>query len=236
MTLTFDGVSFRYRRGRAEVLREVGFSLGPGRCVLLGPNGAGKSTLLGLAVGLLTPSRGRVMITPGRGVGWLPQQVRPLAGCTAREQVAYVGWLRGLSRSAAWEAAPVALARVGMETSAEVKASELSGGQLRRVGIAAALVADPEVLLLDEPFAGLDPRERHRLRSVVAGLADEMVTVISTHLVDDVDELYRGVVVLDRGAVRFEGPVERFLAMAPEGTPHSRRAEAAYLACTTVSA
>ena len=145
----------------------------------------------------------------------------------AREQVAYAGWLRGMSRSAAWSGAGQALDRVGLETRADVRTSELSGGQLRRLGLAEALVADPRVLLLDEPTAGLDPEQRARFREALLDLEPSCTVVVSTHQVDDLQGLFDRVVVLVAGRIAYDGPVTAFLRTSSEAS-EVLRAEEAY--------
>ncbi|MYW04920.1 ATP-binding cassette domain-containing protein [Streptomyces sp. SID3343] len=239
MPIVFADCEFRYRRGR-PLLEGLTLSFSRGRTVLLGPNGAGKSTLLGLAASVLLPRAGTVELGRlctarrkdlsgyRRRVGWLPQQVAAVPGLRAREQVAYAGWLKGLSRADAWERADTALARVGLQTLAAHKSSRLSGGQLRRVGIAQCLVHDAEVLLMDEPTAGLDPVQRQVFRDLLADLDDRVDVIVSTHQTEDIDASYEHVVVLDDGRPRFQGSVGDFLALSPDTVPSQRRAEAAY--------
>ena len=238
MDLAFTEVTFRYRRTSAPVLDHFTWSIPSGRTVLLGPNGAGKTTLLALGADALQPERGTVaagLLRPGgwkqrasyrRAVGWMPQQTRAVPGLTAREQVAYAAWLKGVSRSEAWQAAAAALARVDLDTLSDRLTSQLSGGQLRRVGLAQVLVHDAEVILLDEPTVGLDPAQRAAFREILAGLPGERPVVVSTHQVDDLSELFDTVAVLDRGTIRHQSSVAAFLDLAPAGS--ARPAEAAY--------
>lgn len=238
MSLQFRNVTYRYRRNASPVLSGFSWTVSPGRTVLLGPNGAGKSTLLALGADALQPAVGRVALgelnprrrsdrsSYRRAVGWVPQQTKALPGLSAREQVAYAGWLKGLSGDAAWDAAMDALAAVGMAERSGERTTRLSGGQLRRVGLAQALVHQPEVLLLDEPTAGLDPEQRARFREMLTSLPPEQPLVVSTHQVDDLSELFHWVVALFAGEIRFEGTVAEFLALAPAGA--ERQAEAAY--------
>lgn len=209
-----------------------------GCTVILGPNGAGKTTLLSLAATALRPQRGSVRFgafdTTHRGdvqslrriVGWMPQLARAIPGLTAHEQVAYAGWLKGMTRTAAWIAAATALEQVALSAEADRRTSQLSGGQQRRVGLAQLLVHDAGVLLLDEPTAGLDPRQRGRFRDTLRAIATDRPVLVSTHQVDDLSDLFDTVVVLDRGRITFEGTVEDFMALAPADSPHP--AEAAY--------
>lgn len=238
MTLQFRNVSYRFRRTATPVLSDFSWTIRPGRTVLLGPNGAGKSTLLALGADALLPAAGEITLRGlnprnradraayRRAVGWAPQQAKALPGLTAREQVAYAGWLKGLTGDAAWTLAMQALAAVGLEERAAERSTRLSGGQLRRVGLAQALVHTPEVLLMDEPTAGLDPEQRARFRELLTALPADQPLVVSTHQVDDLSELFHWVVALFAGEIRFEGTVSDFLALAPHGS--ERQAEAAY--------
>ncbi|MFD0266322.1 ATP-binding cassette domain-containing protein [Streptomyces sp. NPDC127106] len=241
MALVLDGISFRYGR-QDPVFTDFGLVLDAPATVLLGPNGAGKSTLLGLAASQLRPRSGTVALGRTRAerrslaayrrkVAWIPQQITPVPGLTVREQVAYAGWLKGLKRSEAWEASAAAIDRVGLGSLADRKSHRVSGGQLRRIGIAGALGHRSELILMDEPTAGLDPTQRQMFRELVAELSATVRIVVSTHQTEDLADLYQQVVVLDRGAVRFQGAPQEFHALAPApaaGGGARERAEAAY--------
>lgn len=230
--LEIDAVDFSYRSKRPVL---AGVSWVPGqRSALLGPNGAGKSTLFGVACGALRPRRGSVevggsAVRPGR-VGLMPQTIAALPSLRCQEQVALAGWMQGLSRTAAWEAAVVALDAVDLGSRASERASTLSGGQLRRLGVAEVLVAEPDVVLLDEPTVGLDPLQRDQVRALIAGLGDRCQVVVATHLVEDLETAFDTVTVLVDGTVRFDGSVEEFLGLSDAGGGFSKRATAAYAA------
>ncbi|MGA4844441.1 ABC transporter ATP-binding protein [Streptomyces sp. G45] len=237
MPIQFDACSYAYGRRKPAVLDRLTLTVPDGFTVLLGPNGAGKSTLLRLAAGVTRPTAGEVRLGPHssrgreyrRAVAWMPQTITAMTGLTAREQVAYTGWLKGMSRADAWTAALEALARVELADRADVRTAQLSGGQLRRVGVAAALVHRATVLLLDEPTAGMDPTQRRVFRELVLTLVTGDVRVLmSTHDVGDLAEETHHVTVLGDGRVGFTGTTAAFLAHAPAGTPEARRAEAAY--------
>lgn len=223
--LEFDAVDYRYRSRSGPVISALTLSHGAGRTVLLGPNGAGKSTLLKLGAGILKPACGSVRMT-STGVGWMPQNVLAVPGLTAREQVAYAAWMKGMSRSAAWSEAADRLRQVGLDDRRDVKASRLSGGQLRRVGLAQALATSPSLLLLDEPTAGLDPAQRNRFREIVQGLPESIGIVVSTHQVDDLSDSYEAVAVMSAGRIVWFDSVRAFMSRGAEGSP--RRAESAY--------
>ncbi|MEU9782844.1 ATP-binding cassette domain-containing protein [Streptomyces phaeochromogenes] len=242
MPIHFESCTFSYGRRKPPILNDLTYTIPDGFTVLLGPNGAGKSTLLKLGSGLYQPRSGSVRMGNlesrdsafPKQVAWMPQTITPMAGLTAREQVAYTGWLKGMARSDAWDAALTALERVNMADRAGIKAKQLSGGQLRRVGVASALVHGAGVLLLDEPTAGMDPTQRRVFRDLILGLATAEVRVLmSTHDVADLAEEADHVTVLHQGQIAFTGPTGDFLAHAPHEAPQARRAETAY---ATVSA
>ncbi|MEV0239449.1 ATP-binding cassette domain-containing protein [Streptomyces sp. NPDC050674] len=243
MSIRLESCTFGYGRGSRPILTDLTYALPDGFTVLLGPNGAGKSTLLKLASGLHRPQSGSVRM--GRlashdaaflkRVAWMPQTITPMTGLTAREQVAYTGWLKGMGKSEAWEAALVALSRVDMADRAAIKTKQLSGGQLRRVGVASALVHGADVLLLDEPTAGMDPTQRRVFRDLIVSLATAEVRVLmSTHDIADLAEEANQVTVLQNGRIAFTGPTQDFLAHAPYDTPQARRAETAYAAVSAL--
>ncbi|WP_327676126.1 ATP-binding cassette domain-containing protein [Kitasatospora sp. NBC_00458] len=226
MALEFHRIAFQHDR-RANLFAGLDLRIENPATVLLGPNGAGKSTLLALAASQLDPDRGSVTwhgVNPASGggdraayrraVAWLPQQVTPVPGLNVREQVAYCGWLKGMSRAAAWQASAGALARVGLDRLADRAGHQLSGGQLRRLGIAGCLAHHSELILMDEPTAGLDPAQRTVFRSLVEELTEDVSVVVSTHQTEDLAGTYRHVVVLDAGRVRFQGSTADFHALA----------------------
>ncbi|GIH92884.1 ATP-binding cassette domain-containing protein [Planobispora siamensis] len=223
MPISFEGCGFGYHRG-SRVFTDLELSLPEGRTALLGPNGSGKSTLLCLAASLLHPRTGRVRyrgLDPARRrdraryralVGWMPQGIRPLPGLTVREQVGYAGWLKGMPRRTAWRRSLAALETVELASLADRRCSELSGGQLRRVGLAQTLVHEAEVILLDEPTAGLDPAQRERFHEIMAQVGERSHLIVSTHDVQDLADAYGSVVVLDEGRVGYAGPVAGLMA------------------------
>ena len=243
LSLRFAGVSYSYPgslfgKKPTQVFKGFSWETPVGSTVLLGPNGAGKTTLLSLGSNALRPSAGSVHLDgmdPSsrrrraefrRNVGWLPQSHGVIPGLTAREQVAYAGWLKGLPRAVAWTNAMPALERVGMAGAGNRLTSQLSGGEQRRVGLAQLLIHDASLLLLDEPTVGLDPSQRAGFRDLLRDLAQHAPIVVSTHQVDDLNELFQTVVILNGGTIRFEGSVSEFMAHAPAGSGYP--AEAAY--------
>ena len=242
--MAISSASYGYS-SKATIFQDLNVSFRPGKTALLGPNGAGKSTLISLLASVNAPSAGSIVFTEANGkrttsrqvskfrrlVAWLPQDFSPVAGLSVLEHVRYAGWLKGMSRTAAQREAPNALAAVGLETLSGKKATELSGGQQRRLGLAGALVHKASVVLLDEPTAGLDPGQRDRFRQILASLDNDQITVVSTHQTEDIDGSFDYVVVLVDGAVRFSGTVGDFMAEAPASAVDPRdRVRLAYAA------
>ncbi|MEU5977841.1 ATP-binding cassette domain-containing protein [Streptomyces sp. NPDC047315] len=240
MTLQFTRIDFRYNR-QTSVFTGLSLTLDHPATVLLGPNGAGKSTLMALAATDVQPQRGQVRWRGNRpsnrrtraayvrAVAWLPQDVVAIPGLTVREQVAYAGWLKGMSRASAWQASTDALGRVDLTDLAGRPSNKLSGGQRRRMGLAGALTHRSEIVLMDEPTAGLDPTQRKVFRRLLENLRNDVQVVVSTHQTEDLADSYSQVVVLDQGTVRFQGTTAEFHNLAGDHVAGSReRAEAAY--------
>ncbi|WP_327235317.1 ATP-binding cassette domain-containing protein [Streptomyces sp. NBC_01317] len=241
MTLLLERVTFTYRRRRRPVLSRFTYEVPDhGLTILLGPNGAGKSTTLALLAGIVAPTVGRVLFSDTnltsasreyrRHVAWLPQRVPTSPQLTAREYVAYIAWLKGESRSHAWDRAGVALERVGLAEQSGQKTAGLSGGQLRRVGIACALAHDARVILLDEPTAGLDPHQRSVFRDVLGKIARSTPVLMSTHDVIDLADAATTVTLMESGRVLHHGDTQSFLDHARSDAAPGRRAESAYSA------
>ena len=214
--------------GRTRALDAVELELQPGITGLLGPNGAGKTTLLRILATVLAPDTGRVQLLGlaphdagerlaiRRRLGYLPQDAGLHRGFTAFEFVDYVAILKEMTDSDSRHAEVrrvLDLVDLGDVRGRKIKT--LSGGMRRRVALAQALLGEPDLLLLDEPTAGLDPEQRLRFRELVSA-APHQTVVISTHQTEDVAALCARVVVLDHGRVRFDG-TPRDLAHLAEG-------------------
>ena len=208
------------RIGRAEVLHRLDLDAGVGVLGLLGPNGAGKTTLLRTLATIAKPSAGSLRmlgLDPAdpkerralrRRLGYLPQALGYYPNFTVLEFVEYFALLKEVSRKEVKAATVRAIERVGLEDRAHSKLKTLSGGMLRRVGIAQAMVNDPDLLLLDEPTAGLDPNQRVELRALLRELGTHSTVIVSTHLVEDVAAACSEVALLNKGAVQFRGSPE----------------------------
>ncbi|MFJ8044092.1 ABC transporter ATP-binding protein [Kitasatospora sp. NPDC096147] len=213
-------------RGR-PALDRVTFRLQPGVTGLLGPNGAGKTTLLrvlatattadsgGLTVLGHDPATGPGKLAVRRALGYLPQNPGFHPHFTALEFVDYVAILKEMTdrRARRTEALRV-LEAVGLSDQRSKRIKALSGGMRQRVALAAAIIGDPELLVLDEPTVGLDPEQRLRFRELIADLGEGRTVLLSTHQTEDVAALCHRVVVLDRGVVRFQGLPSELTALA----------------------
>lgn len=236
MLVTLEDVVVRL--GRREVLSGLTWQLPTqGRTLLLGRNGVGKTTTMRVASGALRPRRGTVKIDGAhspteqlrRVVALMPQHISSVPGLSVLEQVAFASWLAGRPESAARRAAEEALTHVDLHDLRDRKPATLSGGELRRVGLAEALARPAKVLLLDEPTAGLDPLQRANFRDLLISV--DRPTVVSTHQLDDVDALFTRVEVLEAGRVVFSGTTDEFLAHG-DGPETAKRAESAFAALT----
>jgi ABC-2 type transport system ATP-binding protein len=220
-----EGVRKSY--GGIAALAELDLELGPGITGLLGPNGAGKTTLIRILATLLPPSAGQVGVNGWwtsdlrdrveirRRLGYLPQDLGLYPRFTVFEFVDYLALLKELDDPAErHRRVRAALAAVELEDLARRKIRTLSGGMRRRVWIAQAIVADPLLLLLDEPTTGLDPEQRMRFRQLIAGIGEQRTVVLSTHLVEDVAAVCTQVVVLWQGRVRFHGTPSQLRQLA----------------------
>ncbi len=199
--------------GHVRALCGIDLSIGTEVFGLLGPNGAGKTTFIRIIATLLPPSSGRATVfghdvvhdrIPIRKMlGYLPQEYGAYPKLTGREYLQYIAALKGIRRPK--EEIERLLSQFGLNEVARRKVTSYSGGMLRRLGIAQALLGSPKVLLVDEPTGGLDPEERVRFREFLMGLAGERIVVLSTHLVEDVAMACDHLAVLHQGQIRYFG-------------------------------
>jgi ABC-2 type transport system ATP-binding protein len=205
----------RYRA--AFTLGPLTLTIKPGVTCVVGPNGAGKSTLFRLLASVERPSSGtvRLDLPDGRNrLGYLPQDPVLPGSATCEQFLTYVAWLQRIPAARRQEAVATALDQVGLTAYGTRRIRELSGGMRRRLGIAHAIVHDPVLLLLDEPTAGLDPRQRISLRETVTRVGERRVVVVSTHLLEDVRAIAKRVLVLNNGKLVHDGDVASLQGLA----------------------
>jgi len=209
------GLRKRYANG-VQALGGVELNIGPGMYGLLGPNGAGKSSLMRTLATLQQPDAGSIHLDGvdvladsdhlRRRLGYLPQQLGAYPGVSARDLLDRFSWLKGRTdaRQRRQEIEGL-LEKVNLTEAAHRALATYSGGMLRRFGIAMALVGSPRLLIVDEPTAGLDPAERNRFHRVLADVAAEAIVLLSTHIVEDVENLCSRLAVLAGGRIIVEG-------------------------------
>ena len=211
----------RKNYGEKEALKGVSFSLTPGIYGLLGPNGAGKSTLIGILTGNLKASSGSIWVngkeigTMGAGyrkmLGYMPQQQALYPSFTAKSFLDYMAALKGMEKEKAREQIPQVLEMVELTEYAGKKIKTFSGGMKQRLLIAQAILDDPDILILDEPTAGLDPKQRISVRNLISSIAKDKIVIIATHVVSDVEFIAKELILLQDGNVVEKGDKKEIL-------------------------
>jgi ABC-2 type transport system ATP-binding protein len=209
---------------------------------VLGPNGAGKTTTLRMLMGIIDPDQGNVRLlgshrpfdVSGR-VGYLPEERGLYPGMTARDAIGFMGALRGLSLAEGRARADVRLAEVGLGHASKQKVRKLSKGQSQMVQLVGALIHDPELIVLDEPFSGLDPVNQERLEGQIMAQRDRGATIIlSTHVMSHAQRLCDRLAIIAGGQRRFEGTVEDARGLLPLGVRYRPRDGADVASLATV--
>lgn len=215
MELTVHGLTKQYKDKRA--VDRVDLRLTEGINGLLGANGAGKTTLMRMLCGILKPTTGSIALDgvdvsseDYRAVlGYLPQDFGFYPDFTGLDLLLYLAALKGLSRSHAKRKAKELLELVSLKDAGEKKIKTYSGGMKQRLGIAQALLNDPSLLIVDEPTAGLDPKERVRFRKLIAGLGQDTIVLLSTHIVSDVEKIADHMLMMSEGKIIFDEPWDK---------------------------
>ncbi len=209
--------------GRKEVLHSLNLQLDTKVYGLLGANGAGKTTLIRCLTGLYEPQQGEILYNNEpihksksfhQDLGYLPQAFGMFQELTLYEMMDYICSLKRIAKSNCANEITKALTSVNLENKAGDRIKTLSGGMVRRAGIAQAILGETKVMLLDEPTAGLDPSERARFKNTVSELKKDRMILISTHIVEDVDACCHSVIVIDEGNVLFNGSCEELRNIA----------------------
>lgn len=215
--------------GKKQALYNFDFTFTEGIYGLLGPNGAGKSTLMHLITGNLNPDKdggkilwnGESTATLGEKfrsqLGFMPQQQNLYDNMTAFDFLGYVSALKGLDKKKSAEEIHELLKRVELEESANKKIGGFSGGMKQRVLIASAMLGNPKLLIMDEPTAGLDPKQRVIIKRLVGEMSKEIIVIISTHIISDIENIAKEILLLKSGKIIGNGTVNELVSELPEG-------------------
>lgn len=211
--LTVNNITKQY--GKFTVLENVSLELQNGVYGLLAPNGAGKSTLMKMLATLTFPTQGEILwngteiVKLGENyreiLGYLPQQFGYYPNYSPTQYLEYLSALKGLDKKTSAARIKELLELVGLSDVAKKKMKKFSGGMIQRVGIAQALLNDPKILILDEPTAGLDPKERVRFRNILSSLSKNRIVILSTHIVSDVETVANTIILLKDHAISYIG-------------------------------
>lgn len=211
MELIIDRLSKQYKNKIA--VDRISLQLKPGVYGLLGANGAGKTTLMRMICGILTPTSGTVSLDNQdvsteeyrSMLGYLPQDFGYYPKFSGMDFLLYMAALKGLEKSYAKKKIKELLELVSLQDVAKKKIKTYSGGMKQRIGIAQALLNDPKLIVLDEPTAGLDPKERVRFRNLIASLGKENIVLLSTHIVSDIEHIADKVLMMKDGQLIYQG-------------------------------
>lgn len=220
MELQFRNVSKSF--GNVNAVDHVSYVMKKGVYGLLGVNGAGKTTLMRMLCTVMTPTEGEITwdgndifklgaVYRGK-MGYLPQDFGYYPDLTIYDYLMYIASIKGLRPIGAKKRGLQLLEQVGLEKYKKQKMGTLSGGMLRRVGIAQAMLNNPYILVLDEPTAGLDPNERIRFRNLISELAEERLVLLSTHIVSDVEFIANEIIMMKEGKFCYTGTLEQIVS------------------------
>lgn len=210
--------------GKKEILHNISCNLGNGVYGLLGPNGAGKTTFLRCVLGLYPYNKGTVFLN-GKDtskkkkachIGYLPQNSGVFPGLTVEEHLRYFASLKEIDKEKADTCIDEVLEMVHLTEYRKTKGRKLSGGMVRRLGIAQALLDKPELIVFDEPTTGLDPEERIRFKNIVRQLGKELIVIMSTHIVEDVEAVCNQIIIMKDGEFSVQGTQEEISRYATD--------------------
>lgn len=207
--------SLTKKYGKKEAVKETSLQLETCTYGLAGPNGAGKTTLIRLLAGVLKPDQGEILFEKKQeNIGYLPQKFGCFPDLTVYEQMKYFACLKGIDKRQHKNEIMKALETVHLSEKQGVKCKKLSGGMVRRLGIAQALLGNPQFLLFDEPIVGLDPEERNHFNHIIRSLEGKMTILLSTHMIEEIKYLCSQLIVMDFGKILKAAEVGQIAALA----------------------
>ena len=220
MKLELDGVTKNFKD--KAVLKGISVQMENGVYGLLGPNGAGKTTMIRILANILNPTKGRILIN-GKDrvtcddeyrakIGYLPQDMSFYDSFTGRDYLEYVAALKAIPKKKAEQQIESLSRDVGLYNDLHRLCVTYSGGMQRRLGIAQALLNDPEILILDEPTAGLDPYERIKFRNIISAYSKDRLVLLSTHIVPDVESIAKEIMMIEWGNISRKHKAEEYIA------------------------
>ena len=219
MKLVIENVTKTF--GDKRAVDSVSAELTNGIYGFLGANGSGKTTLMRMLASVSTPTSGKIFMNGedifqlgGRYrdlLGYLPQHIGYYKHFTVEKFLYYIASLKGIDKQKAKQAISVLLENVNLTDKAKVKMGKLSGGMKQRVGIAQALLNDPKILIVDEPTAGLDPKERIRFRNLLSNMAKERIVLLSTHIVSDIEFIAKEILIMKNGRLIKKNTPEKLM-------------------------
>ncbi len=221
MEIVIDNLSKKY--GKKEAIKNLSLKIPSGMYGLLGRNGAGKTSLMRILATLSVPTSGDIWLNGvsiketmkiREMVGYLPQDFSMYRSMTVLGAMDYLGLLSDIPDGVRKERIDELLEKVNLKDNAKTKIKALSGGMKRRLGIAQALLHNPEILIVDEPTAGLDPEERIRFRNLLSDFADDRIVLLSTHIASDIESTCNKVAVLNDGRLIFHGSTKELIQQA----------------------
>ncbi len=190
--------------GKQHVLKDICLTINDGEVVgLLGPNGAGKSTLMKIMVGVWNATNGEVQVP--KSIGFLPEQNPLYEDMYVREYLRFFVGLR--KQSYTTPLVEELIERVGLQREANKKIGQLSKGYRQRVGLAQAMIGDPELLILDEPTTGLDPNQLEDIRALIREMGEERTVILSTHILQEVKQMCTRVIIINHGEIKVDKPI-----------------------------
>lgn len=223
MFIQFNNITKKYNKN-STALNNVNFSINNGVCGLLGRNGAGKTTLMRILATIIKPSSGSITYDCvdinendydlRSKLGYLPQSSTLQPRLTIEEYLDYIALLKGIAdKKIRKQQISQSIDIVGLQNQGKKRLKSYSGGMLRRAGIAQMLLGDPQLLIIDEPTAGLDPEERMYFKNLISRIGRNKTVLLSTHIVSDIEDICDSVVILDAGELKYFGSVRELLLM-----------------------